>query len=109
MPLKGRVEDLKDCRPIIFVNDLYKLFAKVLANRLKKAMKTIFLDLHNAFVEGEIILDIMLITNEVIDSKLLAIVKSFFNQSTRQSTSNALEIHFLNFCKFWALKNWGID
>ena len=38
IPKKGGVEDLKDFRPISLVGSLYKLLAKVLANRLKKVM-----------------------------------------------------------------------
>lgn len=36
--------DLKDFRPISLVRGLYKLFAKVLENRLKKVVSNIILD-----------------------------------------------------------------
>ena len=38
IPKKGDVEDLKDLRPIILVGGLYKLLAKVLANRIKRVI-----------------------------------------------------------------------
>ena len=38
IPKKEGVEDLKGFRPISLVGSLYKLIAKVLANRLKKVM-----------------------------------------------------------------------
>ena len=38
IPKRGGVEDLKEFRPISLVGSLYKLIAKVLANRLKKVM-----------------------------------------------------------------------
>ena len=38
IPKKGGVEDLKDFKPISLVGSLYKILAKVLANRLKKIM-----------------------------------------------------------------------
>ena len=38
---KGAVEDLKDFRPISLVGSLYKLLAKMLANRLIKVMSKV--------------------------------------------------------------------
>ena len=64
----GGVEDLKDFRPISLVDSLYKLIAKVLANRLKKVMNGLVNPAQNDIVEGRQILDASLIANEVIDS-----------------------------------------
>ena len=52
VPKKGGVEDLKDFRPISLVGSLYKLLAKVLANRIKKVMGKVISEPQNAFVEG---------------------------------------------------------
>ena len=38
VPKKEDDEDIRDFRPIIFLNNIYKLIAKVLANRLKNVM-----------------------------------------------------------------------
>ncbi|RVW36854.1 LINE-1 reverse transcriptase-like [Vitis vinifera] len=65
IPKKGGVEDLRDFRPISLLGGLYKLLAKVLANRLKKVIgKVVSLD-QNAFVMGRQILDASLIAMSI--------------------------------------------
>ena len=50
------------------MGSLYKLLAKVLANRLKKVMSKLVNRAQNAFIEGRQIMDASLIVNEIIDS-----------------------------------------
>ena len=52
IPKKGGVEDLGDFRPISFLGGLYKLLAKVPANRLKKVLRKVVFEDQNAFVKG---------------------------------------------------------
>ena len=68
IPKKGGTEDLGDFRPISLLGGLYKLLAKVLANKLKKVVGKVVSPAQNAFVMGRQILDVSLIANEVIDS-----------------------------------------
>ena len=68
LPKKGGVEDLGDYRPISLLGGLYKLLAKVLANRLKKVIGKVISPDQNVFIKGRQILDGSLIANEVIDS-----------------------------------------
>ncbi|RVW60025.1 hypothetical protein CK203_089517 [Vitis vinifera] len=63
-------EELKDFRLINLVGGLYKLFAKVLANRLKSAMQKLVSDSQQAIIQGRHILDAALISNEAMDSRL---------------------------------------
>ncbi|RVX11700.1 LINE-1 retrotransposable element ORF2 protein [Vitis vinifera] len=67
IPKKGGTEDLGDFRPISLLGGLYKLLAKVLANRLKKVLGNVVSVDQNAFVRGRQILDATLIANEVND------------------------------------------
>ncbi|RVW53840.1 LINE-1 reverse transcriptase-like [Vitis vinifera] len=66
LPKKGGAEDLGDYRPISLLGGLYKLLAKVLANRLKKVICKVISTDQNAFIKGRQILDGSLITNEVM-------------------------------------------
>ncbi|RVW24309.1 LINE-1 reverse transcriptase-like [Vitis vinifera] len=66
IPKKGGAEDIGDFRPISLLGGLYKLLAKVLANRLKKVIGKVVSPAQNAFVMGRQILDASLIANEFL-------------------------------------------
>ncbi|RVX18327.1 putative ribonuclease H protein [Vitis vinifera] len=66
IPKKCDAEDLGDFRPISLLGGLYKLLAKVLANRLKIVVGKVVSNSQNAFVRGRQILHASLIANEVM-------------------------------------------
>ncbi|PNX86587.1 cysteine-rich receptor-like protein kinase, partial [Trifolium pratense] len=60
-------QQLTDFRPISLVGSLYKILAKVLANRLRLVVGSLILESQTAFVKDRQILDGILIANEVVD------------------------------------------
>ncbi|KAL6324454.1 hypothetical protein AAG906_013266 [Vitis piasezkii] len=57
VPKRGGAEELKDFRPINLVDNIYKLLAKVLANRLKKMIGKVVSKYYNVFMGIRQILD----------------------------------------------------
>ncbi|GAU38950.1 hypothetical protein TSUD_363890 [Trifolium subterraneum] len=67
IPKVDRPQKLNDFRPISLVGSLYKILAKVLANRLRLVIGSVISESQSAFVKDRQILDGILIANEAVD------------------------------------------
>jgi hypothetical protein len=74
IPKKSNATEVRDYRPIALVSSIYKIVAKVLANRFCTVLGGIISTTQNAFVKGRQISDLVLIVNECIDSRLQAAI-----------------------------------
>ncbi|XP_075083624.1 uncharacterized protein LOC142167360 [Nicotiana tabacum] len=66
---KGAVE-LKDFRPISLISNVYKLVAKILAERMKRVIGKLGSGQQSAFIKNRQITDASLIANEVLDWRI---------------------------------------
>jgi hypothetical protein len=58
---------LNDFRPIYLVGSMYKILAKILANRLREVIDSVISGVQSAFIKGRQILDGILVANEIVD------------------------------------------
>jgi len=67
IPKVDSPQRLNDFRPISLVGSMYKILAKVLANRLRSVIGSVISDSQSAFIKGRQILDGILVANEIVD------------------------------------------
>ncbi|KAL5552484.1 hypothetical protein UlMin_039885 [Ulmus minor] len=65
--MKLDVQQVKDFRPISLVSGVYKILAKVLANRLREVLEETISMTQGAFVHNRQILDVVLVATEAVE------------------------------------------
>ena len=65
IPKKPDAEEIGDYRPIILIHSIPKLFAKILANRLRLQMKELVAMNQSAFIKGRHLHDNFLLVRQV--------------------------------------------
>ncbi|KAH0751395.1 hypothetical protein KY285_004543 [Solanum tuberosum] len=70
IPKKPGATELRDFRPISLIGGVYKIFAKLLAERVKKVISKLVNKHQMAFIQGRQILDAALIASECVDTRI---------------------------------------
>lgn len=67
IPKKREAIEIKDFKPISLLGSVYKIIAKVLAERLKLVIGNLISDNQNAFIRGRQIVDESMVANECVE------------------------------------------
>ncbi|GLT87684.1 hypothetical protein SLE2022_057510 [Rubroshorea leprosula] len=96
IPKKLSPRELKDFRPISLIGCMYKLLAKVLANRLKVVMPEIIGEAQSTFVGGRQLVDSVLVLNEAVDEVRMRKKSAFIFKADFQKAYDCVNWSFLD-------------
>ncbi|GKU98552.1 hypothetical protein SLEP1_g11544 [Rubroshorea leprosula] len=101
---------IEEYRPISLVGAMYKILAKLLANRLKKVLENLIGEQQMAFLKGRQLMDGIVIANEVIDEAKKKKKKAFLFKIDFEKAFDKVSWSFLDhmmqkmgFCVKWRL------
>ncbi|GLU16530.1 hypothetical protein SLE2022_329610 [Rubroshorea leprosula] len=103
IPKKMNPMELKDFRPISLVGCVYKLLAKVLANRLRVVMPEIISDSQSAFLGGRQLVDSVLVLNEVVEEVKQRKQQAFIFKADFEKAYDCVDWSYLD----WMMSRFG--
>lgn len=66
VPKKMDSLEMKDYKPIVCCNVMYKVVSKILANRLKKLLPSIITENQSAFIKGRLLIENVILASELV-------------------------------------------
>ncbi|GLT98279.1 hypothetical protein SLE2022_157910 [Rubroshorea leprosula] len=87
---------LKEFRPISLVGCIYKILAKVLANRLRKIIGKVISTSQSAFMEGRHLVDSVLALNELVHDMKLKKMKSIIFKADFEKAFDSIDWNYLD-------------
>ncbi|GKV05619.1 hypothetical protein SLEP1_g17606 [Rubroshorea leprosula] len=111
VPKVDNPQKIEEYRPISLIGVVYKILAKILANRLKKVLDTVIGDQQMAFLRGRQLMDGVVIANEVVEEAKKKKKKAFLFKIDFEKAYDKVSWDFLDymmqrmgFCAKW--RNW---
>ncbi|GKV12050.1 hypothetical protein SLEP1_g23252 [Rubroshorea leprosula] len=97
VPIVNNPQRIEEYRPISFISAVYKILAKLLANRLKKVLDQVIGEQQMAFISGRQLMDGVVVANEVVDKAKKKKSKSFLLKIDFEKVYDKVCWKFLNF------------
>ena len=101
IPKKSDAVEVKYFRPISLIGGVYKIIAKVLANRLKEVIGDVISESQNAFVNNRQILDSCFIANECLDNRLRSGIPGVLCKLDMEKAFDNVNLGFLMYMLEW--------
>ncbi|GLU01659.1 hypothetical protein SLE2022_189580 [Rubroshorea leprosula] len=114
VPKVDNPQKIEEYRPISLIGVMYKILAKLLANRLKVALDGIVGEQQMAFIRGRQLMDGVVVANEVIDDVKKKRKETFLFKIDFEKAYDKVSWVFLDymmlrmgFCEIW--RNWIME